>query len=230
MDNRLNAFISLADLFDKYGYKLYLVGGTVRDYLLGLPLTDMDAVTDATPIEIIKFLPTADTTFAHLGSLKYKDENGVKFDITTLREESGYLDSRHPSKVIFVDDPKDDYQRRDFTVNAMYMDKDLKIYDFCGGQQDLKNRILRMVGNPDQRLKEDPLRILRAIRFHLMYNLKIEDSLMEAMRDRFYLLKNLNDAKIESEMSKIDLTKSTREAKEEIFSQFDIANLHGVIK
>ena len=230
MDNRLNAFISLADLFNKHGYKLYLVGGTVRDYLLGLPLTDMDAVTDATPIEIIKFLPTADTTFAHLGSLKYKDENGVKFDITTLREESGYLDSRHPSKVIFVDDPKDDYQRRDFTVNAMYMDKDLKIYDFCGGQQDLKNRILRMVGNPDQRLKEDPLRILRAIRFHLMYNLKIEDSLMEAMRDRFYLLKNLNDAKIESEMSKIDLTKSTREAKEEIFSQFDIANLHGVIK
>ena len=110
------------------------------------------------------------------------------------------------------------------------MDKDLKIYDFCGGQQDLKNRILRMVGNPDQRLKEDPLRILRAIRFHLMYNLKIENSLMEAMRDRFYLLKNLNDAKIESEMSKIDLTKSTREAKEEIFSQFDIANLHGVIK
>ena len=230
MDNRLNAFISLADLFDKHGYKLYLVGGTVRDYLLDLPLTDMDAVTDATPIEIIKFLPTADTTFAHLGSLKYKDENGVKFDITTLREESGYLDSRHPSKVIFVDDPKDDYQRRDFTVNAMYMDKDFKIYDFCGGQQDLKNRILRMVGNPDQRLKEDPLRILRAIRFHLMYNLKIEDSLMEAMRDRFYLLKNLNDAKIESEMSKIDLTKSTREAKEEIFSQFDIANLHGVIK
>ena len=230
MDNRLNAFISLADLFDKHGYKLYLVGGTVRDYLLGLPLTDMDAVTDATPIEIIKFLPTADTTFAHLGSLKYKDENGVKFDITTLREESGYLDSRHPSKVVFVDDPKDDYQRRDFTVNAMYMDKDLKIYDFCGGQQDLKNRILRMVGNPDQRLKEDPLRILRAIRFHLMYNFKIENSLMEAMRDRFYLLKNLNDAKIESEMSKIDLTKSTREAKEEIFSQFDIANLHGVIK
>ena len=230
MDNRLDAFKSLADLFDKHGYKLYLVGGTVRDYLLGLPLSDMDAVTDATPIEIIKFLPDADTTFAHLGSLKYKDESGVKFDITTLREESGYLDSRHPSKVTFVKDPKDDYQRRDFTVNAMYMDKDLKIYDFCGGQQDLKDRVLRMVGNPDQRLKEDPLRILRAIRFHLMYDLKIDDKLMEAMRDRFYLLKNITDAKIESEMAKIDLTKSSREAKEEIFSQFYIANLHGVIK
>ena len=230
MDNRLNAFKSLAGLFSNHGFKLYLVGGTVRDYLLGLPLTDMDAVTDATPIEVVKFLPDVDTTFAHLGSLKYKDNSGVKFDITTLREESGYLDSRHPSQVNFVKDPKDDYQRRDFTVNAMYMDKDLRIYDYCGGQKDLENRILRMVGNPDQRLKEDPLRILRAIRFHLMYNLKIDDDLMEAMRDRFYLLKNLNDAKIESEMSKIDLTKSTREQKEEIFSQFDIANLHGVIK
>ena len=230
MDNRLNAFKSLADLFENHGYKLYLVGGTVRDYLLGLPLDDMDAVTDATPIEVIKFLPEADATFANFGSLKYKDNSGIKFDITTLREESGYLDSRHPSMVNFVKDPKDDYKRRDFTVNAMYMDKDLKIYDYCNGQKDLENRILRMVGNPDQRLKEDPLRILRAIRFHLMYHLKIDDTLMEAMRDRFYLLKNLNDAKIESEMSKIDLTKSTREEKEEIFSQFDIANLHGVIK
>ena len=228
--DKIKEFQELANIFKSHGYNLYLVGGTVRDYLLGKELTDMDAVTDATPIEVVAFLANVDTTFAHLGSLKYKTPDGVKFDITTLREESGYLDSRHPSKVIFVVDPKDDYQRRDFTVNAMYMDKDLKIYDFCGGQQDLKNRILRMVGNPDQILKEDPLRILRAIRFHLMYNLKIENSLMEAMRDRFYLLKNLNDAKIESEMSKIDLTKSTREAKEEIFSQFDIANLHGVIK
>ena len=230
MIDRISAFKSLADLFDKHGHKLYLVGGTVRDYLLNEPLNDMDAVTDATPIEIVQFLPNVDTTFAHLGSLKYKDENGVKFDITTLREERDYLDSRHPSAITFVKDPKDDYKRRDFTVNAMYMDSDLKIYDFCNGQKDLENRILRMVGNPDQRLKEDPLRILRAIRFHLMYNLEIENSLMEAMRDRFYLLKNINNAKIESELSKIDLTKSTREAKEQIFSQFDIANLHGVIK
>ena len=230
MVDRISAFQSLADLFNEHGYKLYLVGGTVRDYLLNLPLNDMDAVSDATPIQIAQFLPNVDATFAHLGSLKYKDENGVKFDITTLREESGYLDSRHPNNVTFVKDPKDDYKRRDFTVNAMYMDKDLKIYDFCNGQKDLEKRILRMVGNPDQRLKEDPLRILRAIRFHLMYNLEIENSLMEAMRDRFYLLQNINNAKIESELSKIDLTKSTREAKEQIFSQFDIANLHGVIK
>lgn len=230
MDNKLIAFKSLADVFENHGYKLYLVGGTVRDYLLGLPLNDMDAVTDATPTDIVKFLPDADTTFAHLGSLKYKDGSGVKFDITTLREESGYLDSRHPSNVNFVKDPKDDYKRRDFTVNAMYMDKDLKIYDYCDGQKDLENRILRMVGNPDTRLKEDPLRILRAIRFHLMYKLDIERTLWEAMRDRFYLLENLTDAKIKSEVKKIDEQKVDPKMKKEIFAQFDVPNIKGVVK
>ena len=230
MDKRIIAFQQLADLFDKHGYRLLLVGGTVRDYLLGLPLEDMDAVSDATPEEIISFLPNVDQTFARLGSLKYKDEDGIKFDITTLRRESGYTDSRHPNKVIFVKEPEDDYPRRDFTVNAMYMDKDLKIYDFCNGQKDLKNRVLRMVGNPDQRLKEDPLRILRAIRFHLMFNLKIEKNLLEAMRDRFYLLENITDAKIRSELNKIDDTKIDLKQKNEIFAQFDIANLKGVVK
>ena len=230
MEQKLLAFISLAELFEKHGFHLYLVGGTVRDYLLGLPLEDMDAVSDATPFEIIKFLPEVDTTFAHLGSLKYKDQNGLKFDITTLRKESGYQDSRHPSQIVFVKDLKDDYKRRDFTVNALYMDKDLKVYDYCHGESDLQKKILRMVGDPDQRLKEDPLRILRAIRFHLMYHLKIEQSLLEAMRDRFYLLGNITDAKIRSELNKIDYSKVDAEDKKQIFAQFDIANVKGVIK
>ena len=230
MENRIKSFQSLAEVFARHGFSLYLVGGTVRDYLLGYALEDMDAVSDATPTQIMSFLPNVDSTFAHLGSLKYKDPDGVKFDITTLRRESGYADSRHPNKVIFVSDLEDDFPRRDFTVNAMYMDKDLRIYDFCNGQKDLNNRILRMVGDPDQRLKEDPLRILRAIRFHLMFNLKIENSLLESMRDRFYLLENITDAKIKSELAKIDYSRVNPEDKKEIFSQFDIANLKGVVK
>ena len=228
MDNRLNAFISLAELFENHGYKLYLVGGTVRDYLLGLPLSDMDAVTDATPIDVIKFLPDADTTFAHLGSLKYKDNSGVKFDITTLREESGYLDSRHPSKVNFVKDPKDDYKRRDFTVNAMYMDKDLKIYDYCDGQKDLENRILRMVGNPDQRLKEDPLRIIRCLRFSLTYNLTIEQKLEKALMSSIKYLDMLSKDKIVMEMKKI--IDVDREKMNELFDKYSIKHLLDVIE
>ena len=230
MENRLEAFRSLAELFDRHGYNLYLVGGTVRDYLLGYALEDMDAVSDATPSQIMDFLPNVDDTFAHLGSLKYKDPNGIKFDITTLRKESGYADSRHPNRVIFVSDLEDDYARRDFTVNALYMDKDLKIYDFCGGQEDLKNRVLRMVGDPDKRLKEDPLRILRAIRFHLMYKLKIEKNLEEAMVDRFYLLSNITDAKIRSELNKLDLSHVDPKEKKAMFEQFDVSNIKGVIK
>ena len=230
MENRIKSFQQLAELFDKHGFSLYLVGGTVRDYLLGYALEDMDAVSDATPTQIMSFLSNVDDTFARLGSLKYKDPDGVKFDITTLRKESGYTDSRHPNKVIFVSDLEDDYPRRDFTVNAMYMDKNLRVYDFCNGQNDLKNRVLRMVGNPDQRLKEDPLRILRAIRFHLMFKLKIDSRLFEAMRDRFYLLENITDAKIRSELDKIDYSRVDPKDKKEIFAQFDIANLKGVIK
>ena len=230
MDKKILIYQKLAERFDTYGYKLYLVGGTVRDYLLGKELTDMDAVTDAKPDDVLAFLNNVDDTFARLGSLKYKDPTGVKFDITTLRKESGYVDSRHPNKVVYDKNLEEDYPRRDFTVNAMYMDKDLKIYDFVGGQEDLKNHILRMVGDPDQRLKEDPLRILRAIRFHLLFNLEFEKSLEEAMVDRFYLLEKITDAKIRSELDKIKSPDVDLKEKKAVFKQFDIANLKGVIK
>ena len=227
---KIEEFQKLALIFKSHGFNLFLVGGTVRDYLLNKELDDMDAVTDATPNEVINFLVNADTTFAHLGSLKYKNENGLKFDITTLRKESAYLDSRHPSKITFVKDLKIDYLRRDFTINAMYMDADLNIIDYSDGQLDLKTHTLRMIGDPDIRLKEDPLRILRAIRFALMFNLRIEPTLYEAMRDRFYLLSNITDAKIRSEIDKIKEEDINLKYKKELLSEFDIANLKGVIK
>ena len=230
MQQKIEEFQKLAQVFKSHGFNLFLVGGTVRDYLLHKELTDMDAVSDATPTEIIAFLPNVDTTFAHLGSLKYKNENNIKFDITTLRKESAYLDSRHPSKITFVKDLKEDYLRRDFTINAMYMDADLNIIDYSGGELDLSNHILRMVGSPDIRLKEDPLRILRAIRFALMFNLTIEPTLYEAMRDRFYLLSNITDAKIKSEIEKIKEDDINIKYKKELLSEFDIANIKGVIK
>ena len=228
--NKIEEFQKLAQTFKSHGFNLFLVGGTVRDYLLNKELTDMDAVSDATPFEILSFLPNVDTTFAHLGSLKFKNENGLKFDITTLREESDYFDSRHPQHINFVKDLKIDYLRRDFTINALYMDKDLNVIDYCNGQKDLSKHILRMIGDPDIRLKEDPLRILRAIRFALMFNLVIEPSLYEAMRDRFYLLSNITDAKIRSEIDKIKEEDINLKYKKELLSEFDISNIRGVVK
>ena len=230
MDPKISIYQKLATLFASHGYKLYLVGGTVRDYLLDKPLTDMDAVSDATPEEIITFLSPVDRTFMKYGSLKYKSPEGVKFDITTLRKEASYLDNRHPSEIVFVKDLKDDYLRRDFTVNGMYLDKDLKVIDYCKGQQDLNKRILRMIGDPVTRIKEDPLRILRAIRFHLMHRLTIEEKTLKAMHECFSLLRKVTDAKIKSELNKIDDRQIDLKEKEAIYQEFDIANLQGVIK
>ncbi len=166
METKIDTFLQLAEIFSKNNKKLYLVGGTVRDYLLGLKLDDMDAVTDATPDEMKLFLNTmkVDYTFAKFGSIKVFI-NKIKFDITTLRKEASYTDSRHPGNVVFVKTLKEDYIRRDFTINAMYLDSSLKLIDYVDGKNDLNNKILRMVGNPEDRLKEDPLRIIRAIRF-----------------------------------------------------------------
>lgn len=179
MNEKCHTFLELSNLFSSHGYHLYLVGGTVRDILLNVELTDMDTVTDATP-EQMKIFLDGDYTFSKFGSVKYKINN-VKFDITTLRKESKYDDHRHPLKIKYIKKLKDDHYRRDFTINAMYMDSSFKLYDYENGLDDLNNRVLKMVGNPKKRIKEDPLRILRAIRFYLTYDLTFDKSLKNAL-------------------------------------------------
>ena len=202
MQNKILLYQKLAELFKEKGYSLYLVGGTVRDYLLNLELTDLDVVTDATPDEMKSFLDGADFTFSHLGFVKYKFER-VPFDITTLRKEEGYKDFRHPNKIIFVKYLKEDFVRRDFTINAMYMDASLNVIDYVDGQSDLKNHILKMVGSADSRIKEDPLRILRAIRFALEFDLSFDKNLEKAIKDNIRLLDKLNIEKVKQEIKKI---------------------------
>ena len=227
MDEKLIEFQSLNQLFKDNGFSLYLVGGTVRDYLLGYPLDDMDVVTDAKPDDIKKFLPDASYVFARFGSVSYKTEKKVKFDITTLREEKGYEDARHPNKIHFVKDLSIDVKRRDFTVNALYMDSDLNVIDYVNGQKDLENHILRMVGSPDKRLKEDPLRIIRALRFSIDYQLSIDSELKEAIKNNISLLDKLNIEKIHQDIRKIkckDLSLIN-----EIFEDYNIQHLLDVI-
>ena len=115
MNRKLELYKKLSSDFEKHGFLLYLVGGTVRDYLLGKELDDMDLVTDATPSEMKEFLNNADYTFEKYGSVKLKIED-TKFDITTLRKEDGYSDYRHPSKICFTKSIKEDVFRRDRMV------------------------------------------------------------------------------------------------------------------
>ena len=227
MSLELKEFQRLVSIFKQHGYILYLVGGTVRDLLLGLTLTDMDCVTDATPEEMKTFLPGADFTFAKMGSIRCKDE-GVKFDITTLRKESGYKDSRHPSEVIFVKDLKEDVKRRDFTINAMYMDEHMVLVDYVKGEKDLNKKIIRMVGDPEKRLKEDPLRIIRAIRFALQLNFEIDKKLEKTMLKNIELLKLLKKEKIIQDLNK--LTKFDANRKKELFDKFGITKFITVVE
>ena len=201
MDEKIILFKELADLYSKHGYQLYMVGGSTRDYLLNIPLTDMDLVTDATPEEEKIFLDNADYTFSKYGSIKLKYKN-VKFDITTMREEDEYIDSRHPLKISFTRDLSIDVRRRDFTLNALYLNKDLEVIDFVNGQKDLSNKALKMIGNPDIRLKEDPLRIVRAFRFSYDLGLTLDKNLLKAIEDNKELLSKLRIEKIKEEIHK----------------------------
>ena len=226
MNEKSQAFIELVNVFNEHGFHLYLVGGTVRDILLSLELTDMDAVTDATPEKMKSFIE-GDYTFSKMGSVKIK-YNDVKFDITTLRKEKQYRDSRHPTKVVFVKDLKTDHYRRDFTVNAMYMDEHFKVYDYENGVEDLNNHILRMVGSPKTRLKEDPLRIIRCLRFSLTYNLTIEPKLEKALMSSIKFLDRLSKDKIKMELKKFDWSK--KEQIVAIFEKYSIKPLLDVVE
>ena len=227
MDEKLLDFLNLNKLFNDNGFSLYMVGGTVRDYLMGLPLDDMDVVTDATPEDIKKFLPDASYVFARFGSVSYKTEKKVKYDITTLREEKGYEDARHPNKIHFVKDLSIDVKRRDFTVNALYMNSKLEVIDYVNGQEDLKNHTLRMVGNPDIRIKEDPLGIIRALRFSIDYKLNIDSELDKAIRNNISLLEKLNIEKIRQDIKKIKNKDSASISK--LFEEYNIKHLLDVI-
>ena len=201
MDKKLESFIKLVELFESHGHHLYLVGGSVRDYLLHIPLTDMDVVTDATPEQEKEFLESADYTFAKYGSIKCLFDD-VKFDLTTLRKENGYSDSRHPNEILYTDKLEEDVLRRDITINALYMSKTLQIMDLIGGLHDLEHKLIKIIGDPDKRFKEDPLRIIRLLRFKVDLGFEIEEKTLESMKRNSNLIYLLNKDKVNQEMKK----------------------------
>ena len=170
-------------LLDEAGFSAYPVGGCVRDTLLGTAPHDWDMCTSASPDEmhtVFKDFRTIDTGIRH-GTVSVIIE-GMQLEITTFRTDGQYLDGRHPENVTFSTRVEDDLMRRDFTVNAMALDTlNGQVIDLFGGQEDLKNRIIRCVGNAEERFTEDALRILRALRFSARLGFTIEESTAAAM-------------------------------------------------
>ena len=198
-------FLELAKIYADNGHSLYLVGGTSRDLILGGFCRDFDLVGDAKPEEAQIFLNALgipfDLTFARFGTIKV-NYLGVKFDVATFREEGEYLDSRHPSYIRFIKDMETDSKRRDFTINALYIDASGTVFDFHNGLEDMKAKLIRFIGDPYVRIKEDPLRILRAERFAKRLGFRIEGGSQKAMDELREELNKLNPEKVTMEKKK----------------------------
>jgi poly(A) polymerase/tRNA nucleotidyltransferase (CCA-adding enzyme) len=195
----------IADL-NKAGFQAYIVGGCVRDLLLEKDPKDWDVTTNAKPEEIQKVFPESFyenkflTVTARTGS---KKENLAEVEITTYRFESDYSDKRHPDQVKYAQKLEDDLGRRDFTVNAFAMDSKKKITDLFDGKKDLKNKIIRTVGNAEERFNEDALRMLRAVRFASTLGFKIEEKTFEAIKKNSIWLEAVSKERIRDEFVKI---------------------------
>lgn len=197
----IETFKNIFNLFNSNGFSLHMVGGSVRDYLLGIETDDLDVVSNATPEEMKSFVPGGDYTFARFGSVRIHFNN-IKVDITTLRKETSYSDSRHPSKIEFCDSLLEDVKRRDFTINGLYLDHNLQVIDYVNGQSDLHLKVIKMIGDPDVRLKEDPLRIVRAFRFQIEFDFALDQDLEKSIVKNKNLLKKINPEKIKEELQK----------------------------
>ena len=191
----------IIETLQKNGYEAYAVGGCVRDMLNGDTPHDFDITTSAEPEAVISlFKKTVPTGIKH-GTVTVII-NGVPNEVTTYRTDGEYRDHRRPDSVIFVKSLREDLARRDFTVNAMAYNKRDGLKDFFGGKQDIQNRILRAVGEPERRFYEDALRILRLFRFSSVLGFNIEENTLKAALEYAPTLKSVSAERIYSELLK----------------------------
>jgi len=191
----------------KNGFQSYIVGGCVRDILRGIKPNDWDIATNAKPEETIKIFPNNfyNNNFGTVTVLSNQEEKGI--EITPFRTEEKYTDKRHPDKIKWAKTIGQDLSRRDFTVNAIAMDWKLKIIDPFNGQKDLKDKVIRAVGDPEKRFSEDALRLIRAVRFATALGpnkiWKIEEKTKKAIQKKAELLNFISQERIRDELMKI---------------------------
>lgn len=194
------------------GYEAWYVGGCVRDTLLGRPIHDWDITTSALPEQVMKCFRRCVPTGIRHGTVTVLTEQG-QAEVTTYRTDGDYPDGRHPAQVTFVRNLTEDLARRDFTVNAMAMDEKGNIVDLYGGKEDLQNKLLRCVGDPEKRFREDALRMLRAIRFSAQLNFTVEENTGKAIEKLGSLCCGLSAERIRDEIEKTLLSPSPERVK-----------------
>lgn len=192
----------IIDTITAAGYEAYVVGGCVRDSVLGREPQDWDITTSAKPGQVKELFPrTVDTGLKHGTVTVMLEREG--FEVTTYRIDGEYEDSRHPKQVRFTPDLGEDLKRRDFTVNAMAYNEDKGLVDIFGGMEDLRTGVIRCVGDPLERFREDALRMLRAVRFSAQLGYVIDDAAREGIRELAPTLKNISAERIQTELVKL---------------------------
>lgn len=190
---------------NKNGYEGYIVGGCVRDYLMGTEPHDYDITTSALPEEVKSiFSHTVDTGIQHGTVTVVIDKIG--YEITTYRIDGEYKDNRHPEEVIFTDKLSGDLSRRDFTVNAIAYNPLNGYVDLFNGRDDINKKIIRGVGVPAKRFQEDALRMMRAVRFSAQLDFSIEENTLKALKDNADLIENISIERIREEFFKLLLS------------------------
>lgn len=202
MTSELLARAIVARLRDA-GHQAFLVGGCVRDLLLGREPKDFDVATDARPDRVSELFERSEQVGAHFGVVLVR-ENTAQVEVATFRSDSSYSDGRRPDAVRFEGDPRQDAMRRDFTINALLLDPETNsIMDFTGGKDDLRARLIRAIGNPEERFQEDHLRLIRAVRFAARLNFQIEPQTMAALRRMHGLIRLVSPERVRDELCRI---------------------------
>lgn len=204
----LPAWVEFAlEKLNKKGYLAYVVGGSVRDIVMGGIPNDWDITTNAKPEQIKAiFDKTVDTGLKHGTVSVFIDNN--ELEITTFRKEGKYSDKRHPDIVEFVDNVEEDLKRRDFTINALCYNHKEGVVDIFNGLEDIKNKTVRCIGNPDDRFNEDALRMIRAIRFSTKLDFQIEKNTFDSIIRNCSLINYIANERVNDEFSKILISNS----------------------
>lgn len=201
-DYMLEHALELLKEIEAKGFKAYIVGGYPRDLYLERKSLDIDICTSATPKDLIEIFPTSKMANAKYGavSLIY---HKIRFEFTTFRKEIKYENHRQPIKIEYIDSLIDDLKRRDFTINTICIDSNGQVLDLLNAKPDLDAHIIQMVGNSSRKLKEDALRILRAVRFATTLNFTIDESLKKDIKKQAHLVKKLSYYRKKEELDKI---------------------------
>jgi poly(A) polymerase len=190
------------------GHQAYFVGGCVRDILLEREPADYDVATDATPDRVQQFFPRSLAVGAKFGVIVVTEDSGAdsytQVEVATFRSDVGYSDGRHPDKVVYAVTPQEDVKRRDFTINALLLDPETnEILDFVGGRDDLRTGIIRAIGRPADRFREDKLRMVRAVRFAARFRYAIEAATFNAIVQSAPAIHEVSPERLRDELTKI---------------------------